>query len=63
MVPPERVSPCEEARPTVEIPPLKVEVAVEVFKMEPPVMVSPLEAAKLEPEIPPVKVEVAAAVD
>ncbi len=63
MVPPERVRPCEEARPAVEIPPLKVEVAVEVFNMEPPVKVSPLEAARLAAEIPPVKVEVAAAVD
>ncbi len=40
------------------MPPEKVEVAVEVFKIEPPLTSSPCERAREVPEIPPENDEV-----
>ena len=57
--PPEMVSPFEDARPAVVIPPVKLEVAFDASRIEPPVTVNPLFDAKLEARIPPAKVEVA----
>ena len=61
MEPPDSVSPCDDASPVVESPPLHVLVAVLVLVSEPPDIKTPLEADNEVKESPPEKVEVAVA--
>ena len=58
--PPVKVRPCEEARPPLETPPVKLEVAREFDKRVPPERVRPWEEASPPLETPPRKVEVPA---